>query len=33
MSIDQTEAEKLLELRKKIDAIDEDIARLISARA
>jgi len=29
----QTEAEKLLELRTKIDAIDEEIGRLISARA
>lgn len=33
MSIEQTEAEKLSALRIKIDAIDEDIGRLISARA
>ena len=33
MSTDQTEAEKLLALRNKIDAIDEEIGRLISARA
>ena len=29
----QIEAEKLLALRTKIDAIDEEIGRLISARA
>ena len=33
MSIEQTEAEKLSALRIKIDAIDEEIGRLISARA
>jgi chorismate mutase/prephenate dehydratase len=33
MSTEQTEAEKLLALRTKIDAIDEEISRLISARA
>ena len=33
MSNAQTEAEKLLALRNKIDAIDEQIGRLISARA
>ena len=32
-SIDMGEAEKLLALRNKIDAIDEEIGRLISARA
>lgn len=33
MSTQQTEAEKLAELRTKIDTIDEEIGRLISARA
>jgi chorismate mutase/prephenate dehydratase len=33
MSIEQTEAERLSALRVKIDAIDEEIGRLISARA
>src|SRR6478609_11007169 len=33
MTTEQTEAEKLLALRNKIDAIDEEIGRLISARA
>ena len=33
MSMEQTEAQKLLALRDKIDAIDEEIGRLISARA
>lgn len=33
MSIEQTEAEQLAALRDKIDAIDEEIGRLISARA
>lgn len=33
MSSEKTEAEKLLELRNKIDAIDDEIGRLISARA
>lgn len=33
MSSEQTEAAKLLTLRNKIDAIDEEIGRLISARA
>lgn len=33
MSSEQTEAAKLLALRNKIDAIDEEIGRLISARA
>ena len=33
MTSEQTEAEKLLALRTKIDAIDEEIGRLISARA
>lgn len=33
MSTEQTEVEKLLALRTKIDAIDEDIGRLIAARA
>lgn len=33
MSTELTEAQKLLELRNRIDAIDDDIARLIAARA
>lgn len=33
MSTEQTETQKLLELRHRIDAIDDDIARLIAARA
>jgi len=33
MATEQTEAEKLLELRTKIDGIDAEISRLISARA
>ena len=33
MSMEQTEAQKLLALRDKIDAIDEEIGRLISSRA